>query len=255
MSNVLTISGNQSGVGKSVVALNLASALAVYEKKTLLIDCSPQGHVTSWMGLKPSNQAQDLSTVMGGWSNLATAIVGTQLRYLDMIPAGTQLLSQSRKLSAQTANEKLLRLLLEESGSREYDYVIFDAPVSNRYLSLAAMTAADWLVPVLSPRLSCEDDVTELIGDIRYIRKTHGTALKIAGFVFNRCQDKADIHSFLVRESLSNISDLIYDQYIPEHAAVRESIEEKKPLILHDIKSLASSAFLKVAREIDLIFK
>ncbi|MCG8532723.1 MAG: ParA family protein [Desulfovibrionales bacterium] len=224
MSNVLTISGHRSGVGKSVVALNLATALAVYEKKTLLIDCNPQREITSWSGMIPPDLGQDLSTVMGGWSSLEAAVVDTPLAYLDMIPAGTQLLSQSRKLSVKTANEKLLRLLLEEGGAGEYDYVIFDAPVSNRYLTLAAMTAADWLVPVLSPRLSCEDDVTELIDDIRYVRKTHGTALKIAGFVFNRCHGRSEILSFLVRESLSNISDLIYDQYIPEHSVVQASI-------------------------------
>jgi cellulose biosynthesis protein BcsQ len=41
MGTILTVSGPAGGVGKTTVAVNLAAALALYEKKVLVVDCDP----------------------------------------------------------------------------------------------------------------------------------------------------------------------------------------------------------------------
>ena len=132
MTNVLTISGHGSGTGRSVIALNLATSLAVYEKRTLLIDCDPHGVISAWAGMDDSHPAQDLSSVMSGRTRLGDAAAKTEFNFLDVVPAGPKLAKQSQRLSRQWANEKLLRLLIEESEEIGYEYIIIDAPLSDR---------------------------------------------------------------------------------------------------------------------------
>ncbi|MBI5463451.1 MAG: AAA family ATPase, partial [Ignavibacteriales bacterium] len=50
MSRVITIAIPKGGVGKTTTAVNLAASLAVFEKRTLLIDTDPFGACSMSLG-------------------------------------------------------------------------------------------------------------------------------------------------------------------------------------------------------------
>ena len=251
---MLTISGQKGGIGKTVIAVNLAACLAVYEKKILLIDCDPQGCGTAWAGAGDAGHRHDLVSVFTGKARFSDAIVKTPLPGLDLLPAGFGLFETALKLSESDPNQTILRLLIQEDAPSGYDYIIVDAPSNFGFLSIMALAAADWLIIPVCPGSPVTAACDCLLKLVQYIRKNHKIPVKIGGFVFNQWQAPEDILRISAMENLARIADLAYDTHIPHDPAVEKAIENKQPLVLYDIKSPAGAAFLQFAKEIDLKF-
>lgn len=253
MSKIIIIAGLKGGTGKSVTAINLATSFALFEKKTLLIDCDPLGCSTQWCGLKDSDYNCDIASVLSGRACVIDALVKTQCNYLDIMPAGFNLFQVALKLSKKSENEKILRLLLKDIENK-YDYIIIDPPSSYSFLSITAMTAADWLLVCMSDRFNTIQEFHSLLRVVKYVRKTHNVPLKIAGFLFNKSKAKEEIQSFIENQNLSDIKQMVYETFIPEDDTIKRSIDLKTPVAFYDIKSPAAEAYLSVANEMHFFF-
>jgi len=254
MSKIITIAGQKGGTGKSITAVNLAASLALFEKHTLLIDCDPQGCATQWCGIRNEDYNFDITSVLSGRARVKDAIVKTQIKYLDMMPAEFALFQAALKLAKNPGNEKILRLFLKDVKD-EYDYIIIDSPSSYNFLSISAMTTADWLLVCMSVHHNSVEDFHCLLRLVKYIRTTQKVPLKIAGVLFNRCGTKDEILSFLENQDLLDIKPMVYETFIPEDDSIKSAIDSKHPVALYDIKSPAAAAYLSFAKEMHFFFK
>ena len=146
-----------------------------------------------------------------------------------------------------------MRLLVKDVEG-EYDYILIDPPSSYSFLSVTAMTAADWLLVCMSVDHSSAEDFHCLLRMVKYIRKTHKVPLKIAGLLFNQCKTKEEIQTFIEHQNLSDIKQMVYDAFIPVDDMIKQSIGSNIPVALKAIKSPSASAYLRFAKELHFFF-
>lgn len=252
MGNIITISGQKGGEGKSVIAVNLAASLAVFGKNVLLVDTDPRGCSTKWSGVK--DYSFDLASLLTGKVQIEKVIWQTGIKGLSVLPCGFDLFYVAQNLSRISENEKMLGLFLDEVRP-EYDFVIIDSPSSYGFLPISAQVAADGLILPLTAFKDAADTIRCQLKLIQYIRNTHGTSLKLSGILRNHCTDQESGNALFDDQSMMDIKNLIFKTIIPEDEGVRAAADRGCPLVLYDIKTPGAQGFLDFSKEVLLAFK
>jgi chromosome partitioning protein len=92
MTQIICIANQKGGVGKTTTAVNLSAALALSEKRTLLVDCDPQANATTGLGIDKNALEQTLYHGLIGAADAESLIVETEIDMLSVRPAGLVLL-------------------------------------------------------------------------------------------------------------------------------------------------------------------
>ena len=116
----LRVSSQKGGVGKTTIAVNLATALGLLNYKVLLVDSdviSPA--VSFFLGIEEVNIG--VSEVMDGKAPLKRVIVRHDVSGIDILP-GTQ---TPRDYPSQ---EEMTNLIKKITAEGDYDFVVVDTP-------------------------------------------------------------------------------------------------------------------------------
>ena len=132
MGKIIAIANQKGGVGKTTTAINLSAALAILEKKVLLIDSDPQANATSGIGIKEDSYDIDLYDVLVSDMSIKEVVIDTNLNFLQLVPSSINLVGAEIELVNQENREFVLRKKLADI-KHDYDYII---TVSYRHLTL-----------------------------------------------------------------------------------------------------------------------
>ncbi len=255
MSKVIAICNQKGGVGKTTTAVNLAASFAALEKKTLLIDMDPQGNASQGFGYNES-QEMDIHEVLElaenpdnvTYENIKPAILDTRLDFLKIITSGPDLAVMEIELvNAMSREHRLERVM--KILDQAFEYIIIDAPPSLNLLTINVLTAAK---SVLIP-IQCEyyalHGVTELFNTIREVQKNLNGSLKIEGALLTMFANN-NLSKQVADEVRENLADTVFQTVIPRNVRLSEAPSHGKPVILYDVQSTGSKAYMKLAEEI-----
>lgn len=157
MGKVIVITSGKGGVGKTTSTANLGAALAMQNKKTLLIDTDiGLRNLDVVIGLE-NRIVYDLVDVIEGKCQTKQAIIKDKRNEnLHLLPA-----AQSRDKNAVTP-EQMKQLI--ESLKNEYDYILIDCPAGIEQGFKNAIAAAEDAFVVATPEVSAVKDADRIIG-------------------------------------------------------------------------------------------
>src|SRR5262245_9182018 len=120
----ISVINQKGGVGKTSTAVNLGAALAQRDKRMLLIDLDPQGHLTAHFGMDHVAVGAGIYEVLTRDLPLESAIHPVAPN-ISIIPAQIDLAAAEMELVSVVGREVILRDLFE-SQAWPYDMVMID---------------------------------------------------------------------------------------------------------------------------------
>jgi len=248
----IAVVNQKGGCGKTTVSINLASALADADQKTLLVDMDPQSHCAVGLAVPEDQIEQSIYDVLISNSRnepiKLTEILWQIQDRLELAPASIDLSAFEQQMVGIVERESCLKNVLDQVKD-EFDYTIIDCPPAVGLLTFNALRAAsDAIVPVETGYFAL-----------------HGLSkqLETLSILCQRCNQKVnvrvlasmyDVRTRMAREILAELrnhfADKMFKTVVNFNTKIKEAASFGQPISEYDPASRGKTDFRVLAEEV-----
>jgi len=250
MAYTVAITNQKGGVGKTTTAVNLAAALAITERRTLLVDADPQGNTTSGVGIaKLELQLSLYDALVEGHSVPEIILPVPGLPHLWVLPATQDLVGAELQLVERPFRESALRRVLEPI-ERDYDYIVVDCPPSLGLLTLNVLAAVQGLIIPIQCEYYGLEGISQLLNTVRLVQQNINPGLAIGGVLLTMYDSRLNLCRQVAEDATEYFGSKVFGTPIPRNVRLAEAPSFGKPILLYDIQSVGAKSYLAVGQEL-----
>jgi chromosome partitioning protein len=239
---IVSIANQKGGVGKTTTAINLAAALALRGKPTLLIDLDPQGN-SSLTFIDPRTLTKNVfDAFVEPNCTLKDIIVPTAHPHLFLAPARISLAKLESKLVGELDAHFRLKDRLEAIRS-EFEYVVIDCPPTLGLLTVNA------LIPIQSSYFALEgtDDLLETVDKVR---ARANPALQIVGVVITMHDRRTALGKDIKKQIHQVFGPKVFKTFISKSVRLEESPAYKESIFSFAPDSSGATEYYSLSEEV-----
>jgi chromosome partitioning protein len=132
----------------------------------------------------------------------------------------------------------------------KYDYIIIDTPPSESYLSIAALTYAEFVLIPLQAHFLAMQALTQAMEDVERVKKGLNPKIKIKGILFTMVNPRTNIAKSVMAEVREKYSDLIFPVGISFSIKQVEATLAGIPMVIYDPNHQGSIEYRQLAEVI-----
>lgn len=249
MGEIIAVTNQKGGVGKTTTCVNLAASLVTLNRRVLVVDLDPQGNATTGCGVDKASMELSSCEVILDEAQALNAIQSVQNDTFSLLPANSDLTVAEVRLLQEIGRELKLRNALEPVRDL-FDYLLIDCPPTINMLTLNAMTAADGaLIPIQCEYYALEG-LSSLLETIKQVRNTVNHALRIKGLLRTMYDPRNKLAREVSEQLIKHFGDKVYDTVIPRNVRLAEAPSFGVVALFHDRSSTGAKAYQALAEEI-----
>lgn len=248
MAQIITITNQKGGVGKTTTASALICGLTQRGARVLGVDLDPQGNLGFTLGLDIGD-SYTIYDVVKGNCTIEQAIVSTE--YGDIIPSDIMLSAAEVEFTAPQREFMLDRQL--SLVKSKYDFIVIDTPPSLNILTVNAYVASNSLIVPMEAEILSLVGITQLQETIETVRTTFNPNLKVLGILLNKFNPRFTLSlevQEMAEEVAESLSTKVFETKIRRSVGVAMAPAHGQSVLTYMPKSKPAMDFQEIINEV-----